>query len=124
MKLTYTVSKNNTYENIKQILKCEFHMSDKLILKLKKQNKIFLNSTLAKTWNLIQVNDIIDIYIDFIEDSSNIVPFNMDLKILYEDEAYLIIDKPAGLPVHPSLNYYSNSLSNGVKYYFDSIRII
>lgn len=47
----------------------------------------------------------------------------MDLKIIYEDEALLIIDKPAGIPVHPSILHYTNSLSNGVKYYFDSINL-
>ena len=45
----------------------------------------------------------------------------MDLDILYEDEYYLVINKPPHLPVHPSMLHYENSLSNGVKYYFDSI---
>ena len=45
----------------------------------------------------------------------------MDLNIVYEDEAMLIIDKPANIAVHPSILHYDNSLSNGVKYYFDEI---
>lgn len=45
----------------------------------------------------------------------------MDLDILYEDEYYLVINKPPHLPIHPSMLHYENSLSNGVKYYFDSI---
>ena len=47
----------------------------------------------------------------------------MDLKIIYEDEALLIIDKPAGIPVHPSIIHFEDSLSNGVKYYFDTINL-
>ena len=43
----------------------------------------------------------------------------MDLDIIYEDECYLVINKPAGLAVHPSILHYSNTLSNGVKYYFE-----
>ena len=45
----------------------------------------------------------------------------MDLNIIYEDEAFLIIDKAPGLAIHPSLLHFENSLSNGVKFYFDSI---
>lgn len=45
----------------------------------------------------------------------------MSLSILYEDEAFLVINKPAGIPVHPSLHYYENSLSNGIQYYFHEI---
>lgn len=43
----------------------------------------------------------------------------MNLDIIYEDEYYLVINKPAGLAVHPSILHYNNSLSNGVKYYFE-----
>ena len=45
----------------------------------------------------------------------------MDLNILFEDDSLLVIDKPAGIPVHPSILHYSNSLCNGVRFYFDSI---
>ena len=47
----------------------------------------------------------------------------MDLDIIYEDEAFLVINKPAGIPVHPSLNHYEDSLANGVKYYLNSKNI-
>ena len=47
----------------------------------------------------------------------------MDLDILYEDDCLLIINKPADIPVHPSILHYEDSLSNGVKYYFDSKNI-
>ena len=62
-------------------------------------------------------------YNDFDEVSDNIVPTKMSLDILLEDEALLIVNKPAGIPVHPSQNHYTNSLSNGVKYYFNQNNI-
>ena len=55
------------------------------------------------------------------EDSFNIVPTKMDLSILYEDDSLLIINKPPYLPIHPSIKHYKDSLSNGVKYYFEQI---
>ena len=120
MKLTYTI-KDNKYESIAQILKQEFLMSSRLILKLKKNEKLFLNNKVVSINTSIQIGDILDILIDFEEENNNIVPIKMPLNIIYEDEAMLIVDKPAGFPVHPSILHYNNSLSNGVKYYFDSI---
>ena len=39
--------------------------------------------------------------LDFEEVSSNIVSTKMNLNIIYEDDYYIVINKPAGLPVHP-----------------------
>ena len=47
----------------------------------------------------------------------------MDLNILYEDKYLLILNKPSNIAIHPSLRHFDNSLSNGVKYYFDSISL-
>ena len=122
MNLEYII-KDNKYTTIKNILKEEFNMSDRLILKLKTNKKILLNNNTACVNDLVKLNDKINIIIDFNEDNSNIVPTKMDLNIVYEDEAMLIIDKPANIAVHPSILHYDNSLSNGVKYYFDEIAL-
>ena len=120
MILTYTI-KDNKYQTVKEVLKAYFNISDRLLLKLKKNNKVLMNGVISNINSSLSVNDTIEVLIDFKEDNSNIVPTEMDLNIIYEDEAYLIINKPAGIPVHPSLLHYEDSLSNGVKYYFNSI---
>lgn len=120
MKLTYAIN-DNKYESIAHILKEEFSMSSRLILKLKKNKKIYLNNKIISINIPIKIGDILEVFIDFSEDNTNIVPLKMPLNIIYEDEAMLIIDKPSGIAVHPSMLHYKNSLSNGVKYYFDSI---
>jgi 23S rRNA-/tRNA-specific pseudouridylate synthase len=48
---------------------------------------------------------------------------NSDLDILFEDEWILIVNKPSGIPIHPSMLHFTDSLSNGIKFYFDSIRL-
>ena len=47
----------------------------------------------------------------------------MIIEILYEDDYFLIINKPAGIPVHPSTLHFNDTLSNGVKYYYDKNNI-
>ena len=45
----------------------------------------------------------------------------MQLNIVYEDNCFLILNKPAGIAVHPSMKHYNNSIANGVKFYFEDI---
>ena len=69
----------------------------------------------------LSIGDSISVILGTDEDSSNIVPSKMKLDIVYEDNYLLILNKPAGFPVHPSMRHFDDSLSNGVKFYFDSI---
>lgn len=50
--------------------------------------------------------------------SGNIKPQKIPLKILYEDDYYLIISKDAGISVHPSPGRYENTLVNALLFYF------
>lgn len=77
----------------------------------------------AQLTKKLRSGDKISFLIDFEEDNSNIFPTKMDLQIIYEDDAFIVINKPSNIPVHPSMLHYENSLSNGLKYYFDSIRL-
>ena len=116
MNLKYKCEKQDTINNI---LKNYFHFSNNYIKKLKNNNCIFLNNNKTYVSQTANKNDILTINLDYIEnEDNNIVPTKMDLKIIYEDEYILIIDKPAGIAVHPSINHYSNSLSNGVVHYY------
>lgn len=123
MELVYIKNKNDNYKIIDDVLKNEFSISSKLRLKLIKNNKIFLNNEICDTRNQIKTNDNITINLDFEEKNSNIVPKKMNLNIIYEDEWLLVINKPSGIPVHPSILHFEDSLSNGIKFYFDSINL-
>lgn len=121
MILTKRINNNDNFSNLKELLKVYFYISDRLLLKLKQNNKILVNGKIANIHNSLNCGDLVEIIIDFEEDNSNIIPVKMDLNILYKDDALLIINKPAGIPVHPSMDHFTDSLSNGVRFYFDSI---
>ena len=123
MEIKYNVTSTDPYLTIKQLLKEKYEMSDRLILKLKTSRRIFLNNSSVYVTAPLHTNDFIQINLDFYEDNSNIEPVNIPLDIIYEDEYYLVVNKPAGIAVHPSMQHYNNSLSNGVKYYFDTINL-
>ncbi len=123
MELNYIIKKEDKekYENIHSILKSELHFSNRLLTKLIEKKCISLNGSVCDTRNAFEINDILLVNFDYPEDNANVVPTKMDLDILYEDKWLLIINKPAGVAIHPSILHYADSLSNGVKFYFDSI---
>ena len=121
MVLKYTILEKDTYTNVKEVLKAHFRISDRLLLRLKNTQNILLNGATTYISKSVKPGDDISVIINFVEDNSNIVAKKMDLDIIYEDDCYLIINKPYNLAVHPSMLHYDNSLSNGIKYYFDSI---
>ena len=48
---------------------------------------------------------------------AEILPEKMDLDIRYEDEDVLVVNKPAGLVVHPGCSHYTGTLINGLAWY-------
>ena len=123
MFLNYTVKKEDTFANVNQVLKNHFHISSKLFYKLIQNNKILLNNKIVDTRLPVNHNDTITVLLDMEEDNCNILPTKMKLNIIFEDDALLIVDKPSGIAVHPSILHYEDSLCNGIKFYFDSINL-
>ena len=121
MILECKVTENN--KTINEIIRNEFNLSSRLFYKLIHNREVYLNSAPVDTRQIAKIGDIITIDLNYDEDNSNIVPLKMELNIIYEDDALLILNKPAGIAVHPSILHYDNSLANGVRYYFDNINL-
>lgn len=119
MEIKYEIK--NNFKTINQILQTELKISSRLLYKLIKMQKILLNNKICDTRSMTNAGDIITIDLNYEEDNSNIVPTQMNLNIVFEDDWLLIINKPAGIAVHPSILHYSDSLCNGIRFYFDKI---
>ena len=65
----------------------------------------------------VKPNDEIIVYSDTDPEESEIVPENISLNIVYEDDSLMVINKPVGMVVHPGSGNYSGTLLNGVAYY-------
>lgn len=123
MEILYIKNKNDNYKTVDEVLKNEFNISSRLRLRLINNNSIFLNKKICNTKNLLNTGDIVCVSFDYEEDNSNIIAKQMNLDIVYENEWLLVVNKPAGIAVHPSILHYEDSLSNGIKFYFDSISL-
>ena len=119
MKLEYIIKDINL--PINQILQNKLNISSRLLYKLIKNKCIFLNGVLCDTRKIASLNDVLLVDFSYEEDNSNIIPTKMNLNIIYEDDWFLVLNKPAGVATHPSVLHYSDSLCNSVRFYFDEI---
>jgi 23S rRNA pseudouridine1911/1915/1917 synthase len=65
----------------------------------------------------IKALDEIIVYSDMSPEDTDVVPENLPLNILYEDDDLMLINKPAGMVVHPGSGNYSGTLLNGIAWY-------
>ncbi len=116
--MTYRIEEGNI--TIKDFLLSN-NISSKAISTLKKQvDGILVNGKVQFTNYKLQPNDILSINLDENNDYKNIIATKMDLNILYEDDDIVIVNKSADITVHPSKKYFTNSLVNGLTYYYQN----
>lgn len=119
MILNYIVSVAESGQKIAQILHNQLNISSRLLKKLKMNEKILVNDRPVYSNYIVKTGDFITVLIEF-EEIDYIKPEEMKLDILYEDEYILIVNKSAGIVVHPSSYHLNNTLANGVKYYLNN----
>lgn len=98
---------------------CRKRFSSKNLTDLKKDEKsILLNDCPVLQNKLLTAGD--ELVIQIREDtwSTNIVPVAMPLNIVYEDEDIVVVNKPSGIPIHPSMDNYDNSMANALMWYY------
>lgn len=120
MKRTFVYEIDEEYagHKIGRFLKERYKYSSKLITALKKtEDGILKNNERAFTSHILNRGDILTININE-EPSENIVKAFVNFEIVYEDEDMMVINKPSGVPTHPSMDNYENSVANGIMYYF------
>jgi 23S rRNA pseudouridine1911/1915/1917 synthase len=124
LNLIYTVGPEDSGKNVKHILKNNLELSERLIKKLKTNGRILCNSRPVYVNAIVQFNDIIETDINFDEECDNIQSENIELDIIYEDEALIAINKRPFMVVHPTFNHQSGTIANGLIHYFNSKGII
>ena len=66
----------------------------------------------------VKPGDVIQVLLDHEPHDYTITPENIPLTVVYEDEDLMVINKPAGLVVHPGHGNYEHTLLNALAYYF------
>lgn len=84
-----------------------------------KAGNVLVNEQVVKPNYKVRPNDIITIVLTYPPRDTTIYGEDIPLDIVYEDQDLIIINKQAGLVVHPGHGNFSGTLLNGLKFYFE-----
>lgn len=110
------IVKDSINERIDKYLSKNIDLSRSTISKMIDENFIKLNNKSVKSNYKVKDGDVITIDESY-QKEVDILPEEMNLNIVYEDEDILIINKPSGIVVHPGNGNYTHTLVNGLMYY-------
>ncbi len=91
------------------------------IQKAAEDGSILVNDIPVKSNYKVKPGDVIRVLFSKPKFEYQIIPQNIPLDIVYEDDALLVINKPAGFVVHPGHGNYSGTLVNALAYHFDNL---
>ena len=84
---------------------------------------IIVNDQVVKSNYRVRPNDTIVVFETRKPESQEVIPEDLPLNIAYEDDALMIINKPAGMVVHPGCGNYTGTLVNGLSFYFRTTQV-
>jgi 23S rRNA pseudouridine1911/1915/1917 synthase len=113
--LAYTVTEADEAFKILEILKRRLGMSVRLMRRLKQGGGVFCNGVPARMKDRARAGDLLAVV--FPGESSGFEPENIPIRVVYEDADLLIVDKQAGLVVHPTKGHPAHTMANGVMRY-------
>lgn len=101
-----------------RVLRDRMGLSRTLVVKLKRlEQGILLNGERAFTNAVVHAGDRVEVRLP--EDSpDSLLPEPIPIDILHEDDHLLVVNKPAGMVVHPTHGHYTGTLANGVAHYW------
>lgn len=117
-RLSITVDKGQEPMRLDKFLTARIeHASRNKVQQAIESGRVLVNNKKVQANHKIKPGEEIVVYSDKEVHSEEIVPEEMPLNIVYEDEEVMIINKPVGLVVHPASGNYTGTLINGVAWH-------
>lgn len=118
--LKFTVDKEFEKLTVGRYLRTYCSVSARTLAKLKRiEGGITLNGNHARAIDLVKSGDVIEINIPQ-SVSLGVVPVDLPLDILFEDEYIIVLNKPPFMPVHPTKIHQADTLANALRFYAES----
>jgi 23S rRNA pseudouridine1911/1915/1917 synthase len=109
------VENNDEIDRIDKYLVKKVHLSRSQIQDLIDKGYIKVNGVKVKSSYKVKPGDIINVIIPPPEDT-DIIPKDIPIQIIYEDNDLLVVNKPRGMVVHPAHGHYQDTLVNALLY--------
>lgn len=118
--IDYIINEDSAGLRVEQFLRRKRYSGQNLSEIKRMPKSILVNGVHYYMRQELSTGDHLQVRICETQNSEKIPPTKLPLDIIYEDEDLLVLNKPAGMPIHPSLNNYTNSIANALAYYFQS----
>ena len=86
-----------------------------------KMGSVLVNDKPIKSNYKVKPGDIVTVVYDYPKEENELIPQNIPLNILYEDDFFLIVNKQPGMVVHPGFGNKDGTLVNALKFHFDNL---
>lgn len=116
--ISYDIDSHSEGLRVEQFLRRKGYSAQNLSTIKRMPESILVNGVHYYMKQTLKAGDRLLVRIQETESSRNIPPVCAPLSIVYEDEDLIVVNKPAGMPIHPSLNNYTNSLANALAWYY------
>ena len=116
--LIYKITEKENGLRIEQFLRGLGYSRQNLTDLKKMPESVLVDGIWVHLGDKLNTGDTLTIHIQETTSSKKVPPVEHTLDIVYEDEDILVINKPAGMPIHPSQNNYYNSLANALAWYY------
>lgn len=116
--LEYTVPMEMEGHKISEFLHGKGFSHQNLAILKRMPQSVLVDGTWKYLNDRLQAGDCLQIHIQETENSEKIPPVELPFPIVYEDEDIVVVNKPSGMPIHPSMKNYTNTLGNAAAWYF------
>ena len=86
-----------------------------------KAGNVRVNNLVVKSNYKVKGNDVVTVVYDFPQEKNELLPQDIPINILYEDDDLLIVNKEAGMVVHPGFGNYDGTLVNALAFHFQNL---
>jgi len=98
----------------------EFATRNKIQQSIKAGN-VRVNDAVVKSSHKVKGNDVVTIVLSYPKEKHELIPQDIPLNITYEDDEMLIVNKEAGMVVHPGFGNYDGTLVNALAFHFQNL---
>ena len=116
--INYQIDKTAAGLRVEQFLKRKGYSSQNISSIKHMPESILVNGVHYYMRQELAEGDCLSVRISETKCSDKIPPVELPLDIVYEDEDIIVLNKPAGMPIHPSLNNYYNTMANALAWYY------
>jgi 23S rRNA pseudouridine1911/1915/1917 synthase len=119
--LTFTVKESDAGSRVDNFLACQIAgWSRARLQRLIEDEDVLVNGKTVKSSYKLHANDELEVELAAAP-SALFAPESIPLEIVYEDSDLIVVNKPAGLVVHPAAGIQSGTLANALAYHFEQL---